>query len=260
MIVKHKYAGENKLIKKILMGILGVFLYLLIPAIFGGVGIGVYFLAIEPYTEARNILIKGIETSARIISIEGKGSVTTTSGNTKKTTDLYGIKLSFINLSGDVIEYQTRGIYPKSFISKNNIVEGETIKIRYVGSKAVIKYFTPNYETWLWLFPIIFGGIGIGFLLIPIIGFMWILNDYIIMIFGSAAMGTYLNQKRLIKSIESDFNRIICTFKSNNDETVEVKTRYGYSNSEVEKLAEMKSFPIKYIRKKAVIMIDKNKN
>ena len=245
------------MIKKVLMGILGVFLYLLIPAVFGGVGIGVYFLAIEPYSEARNILIKGIETSARIISIEEKGSVTSTSGNTTKTTDLYSIKLSFINLSKDDIEYKTRGIYPKSFISKNNIVEGETIKIRYVGSKAVIKYFIPNYETWLWLFPIIFGGIGIGFLIIPIIGFMWIINDYIIMIFGSPAMGTYLKQKKLINSIDSDFNRIICTFKNNNGETIEVKTRYGYSNSEIEKLVEIKSFPIKYIRKKAVIMIDK---
>jgi len=154
---------------KILKSILAIFLFLLIPGIFGGVGIGVYFLAIEPYAEASSILKNGIETSANIIGTEGKGSVSSTSGNTTSTTDLFSIKLSFINQSGDEIEYTTRGIYPKSFISRNKIVQGETTRIRYVGNKAVIKYFIPRYETWLWLFPVIFGGIGAVFLILPII-------------------------------------------------------------------------------------------
>ena len=245
--------------KEILKGILGVLAYLIIPTIFGGVGAGVFLGVIKPPMDARKILKTGVETTATVTDIDSKGTLSSTSGNTTKTVQHYALKLSFINSERNEIEYKTRGIYPERFIRENKIKKGETVQVMYVGDKAVVKGFVPEYETWLWLFPVIFGAIAAGFLIILALGFVWTANDYIIKKFGDSATGTYLEQKKWITGNESNFISITCTFIKDNGDTVKVKTRFQYTNSEAEELAEMGSFPIKYKWKKAVIMIDKTK-
>ena len=89
--------------KKVLLGILGIIAYLLIPAIFGGIGAGVFFFAIKPQFEAEKILKYGIETKATITNADSKVTVSTTSGNTTRTEDYYNIKLFFYNSEGNKI-------------------------------------------------------------------------------------------------------------------------------------------------------------
>jgi len=246
--------------KKVLMGILGIIAYLLIPAIFGGVGAGVFFGVIQPQMEAGNILKNGVETTATVVAIDSKVIVSSSSGNTKTKERYYSLRLSFVNSEGDEIEYTTRSIYPERFISKYDIKNGKTVQVMYASAKAVVKGFVPGYETWLWLFPVIFGAIAAGFLLLLAFSIVVSANDYIVKKFGVPAIGIYLGQRELIKwsnDSESNFYSITCTFKKNNGDTIEAKTGFIYTNSEAEDLAKMGSFPIKYKWKKAVIMIDK---
>ena len=80
-----------------------------------------------------------------------------------------------------------------------------------------------------------------------IFGFMCFL--LLMGVFGGVGAGVYF---WLISSIAF-------TFKNGNDDTVEFKTRFIYTASDAEKLAEMGSFPIKYKGEKAVIITDKFK-
>jgi len=155
--------------KEILKKILAIILYLLIPGIFGGVGAGVFFLVIEPPMEARRILKNGIETTAVIMDIISNSSVSSSSGNTTRTENFYFLRLSFLNSEGAEIEYKTRSIYSERFIKNSDIKNSGTIQVIYLNNKAVVKGYIPKYETWLWLFPVIFGAIGAGFLILPVI-------------------------------------------------------------------------------------------
>jgi len=244
--------------KAFLMGILGIIAYLIIPAAFGGAGVGIFLWLINPSLEARKVLKNGIETTAVIINIDGAGSKSSSSGNTTRNDNYFRFVLSFVNSDGNEIEYKTRGIYPEKFIRTNNIKKGEIVHVKYMDDKAVVKNFIPEYEKWLWAFPIVFGAIAAGFLAILLIGFLWIANDLIIKKFGTSVTGTYLEHKKFINANDSKMTRIICSIKNNNGETVKVKTTFIYSDSEAEGLAKMGSLPIKYIGEKAVIMIDKN--
>jgi len=246
--------------KEVLKIILGVISYLLIPAIFGGVGAGVFFGVIKPPMEAGKILKKGVETTASIVDIDSKVTVSSSSGNTTKKERFYYLKLSFVNSGGDEIEYKTRSIYSERFIRNHNIEKDGTVQVAYMGAKAVVKGFVPEYETWLWIFPVIFGGIGAGFLILPVFMFLLTANDNIIKKHGVSATGTYLETRKWVNDEKSMFNSIHCTLTKDNGDTVEVKTRFIYTNSEAEKLAKMRSFPIMYKGNKAVIMIDKNNN
>ena len=256
-------AGDNaveikneKNMKEVLMGILGVIAYLLIPAIFGGVGAGVYLGILKPPIEAKKILKNGVETTATVIGIDSKGAVTTRSGNTSTTRRYYYLILSFVNSGGDKIVYKTRSIYPESFVRNNNIEKGETVQVMYVGAKAVVKGLVPEKaDTFLWVFPIIFGAIAAAFLIVLAVSLVWTAHDSIIKTFGATATGTYLEQKKLIP----DLNSITCTFKKENGEVINIKTNFMYTDSVSEDMAKKGSFPIKYLGKKAVIIIDKNK-
>ena len=225
--------------KEVLKGILGVILILLIPAIFGGVGAGVFFWLIKPPMEAGKIHKNGVETTATIIGMESNVTVSSSSGNTTTKKQYYYLKLSFVNSEGDEIEYKTRDIYSDRFIRNHNIKKGGTVQVMYVGVKAVVKGFIPEYETWLWLFPVIFGGIAAAFLIFSALSFVWTASDAIVKKFGIPATGTYLEQKKMFNSDESNFNSITCTFQKDNGDTVEVKTRFIYTDSAAKELAEM---------------------
>jgi hypothetical protein len=244
--------------KEVFMGILGVFLLLFFIAVFGGFGAGAFLWFIKPQMEAGRILKNGVETTATVIGIDSKGTVSSKSGNTTKTEQYYALILSFTNSEGNSVEYKTRGIYPKIFINRNNVKQGKTIQVMYVNNKAVVKGFVPKYETWLWFFPVVFGAIAAGLLIFLIVGLIQSANDYIIKKYGVSATGTYLEHKKLNEDDKANLNSIIFTFTNDNGDTVEVKSRYMYANSGAEELAKMGAFPIMYKGKKAVIMINKN--
>lgn len=164
--------GKELNIKGIIKGILGILLFLLLPGIFGGIGAGVYFGIIKPQFEAGKILGNGAEAKALIIDVNSGFSVSSSSGSTTKNERYYYLRLSFVNSEGNEIEYRTRSIYPDEFIRKNHIDKGETVRVMYMGAKAVIKGYIPKYETWLWIFPVIFGGIAAGFLVLLVFSFV----------------------------------------------------------------------------------------
>ena len=244
--------------KKILVAILSFFLSLLLPAIFGGTGAGVYFGVIKPQSDARKILANGTETTAAVKEVKSKISVSSSSGSRRTSGRLYYLVLSFVNSDGDKIEYRTRSIYPEDFIRNHQITEESSVQVKYIGSKAVVTGLVPEYEIWLWLFPVVFGAIGAGFIFLMALSLVWNANDSFIKKYGIPATGTYLEQKKYVDNKESNFNNIIFTFRNENGEIIEVKSNPVYSNSDAQKLAEMGSFPIKYRGKKAVIIIDKN--
>ena len=243
--------------KKILKIILGIVPFLLIPAGFGGVGAGVYLGIIYPQIEAEKILKNGIVTTATIVGLNSNVTASSSSGSVLRTDRYYYLNLTFINSERNEILYKTRSIYPGEFIRKYHIEKGNTVQAVYLGPKAVVRGYVPKYETWLWLFPVIFGAIAAGFLIIPVISIVWITNDNIIKKFGAQATGKYLEHKKLIKTNGPDLNSITCVYKNDSDEIIEVHTRFIYSFSEAEEFAKMKTFPIIYRGKKAVIMIDK---
>ena len=244
--------------KKIIKTILGFISFLLIPGIFGGVAIGVYLGIIRPPSEANRILRNGIETTAAVIDVNSNLTVSSSSGSSTRKERFYYLKLAFINSKGDAIEYKTRSIYPEEFIRDNHIESGRTIRVMYSGAEAVIKGFVPKYETWLWLFPVVFGAIAAGFLLLFIYSLKTTACDYIIKSFGVSVTGKYLEKTKLIRSAELDLYSITCAFKNDYGDTIEVQTRFIYGNSEAEKLAEIGTFPIVYKGKRAIILVDKN--
>ena len=158
-------------IKAVFKGILGIIAYMLIPGIFGGIGAGVYFWLINPQTEAGTILKNGIETTATIIGIDSKVTKTSSSGIKTTSEHYYYLRLSFVNSDGYEIEYKTHNIYPEEFIHKYTIDTGETVQVMYAGTKAVVKGFVPEYQIWLWLFPVVFGAIAAGFLILLVLSF-----------------------------------------------------------------------------------------
>ena len=242
--------------KKILKTVLGFLSFLLIPGIFGGVAIGVYLGVIRPSSEANRILGTGIETTAAIIDVNSNVTVSSSSGSTTRKERYYYLKLAFVNSVGDEIEYKTRSIYPEDFIRRNHIESGGTVRVMYVGAEAVVKGFVPKYETWLWLFPVVFGAIAAGFLLLFIYSLKMTAGDYIIKNFGIPVTGRYLEKKKLIKSGELDLYNITCAVKNDYGETIEVQTRFIYSNSDAEKFAEMGTFPVIYKGKKGIIVAE----
>ena len=121
------------------MGILGIIAYLIIPAAFGGVGVGIFFWIINPRFEAQRVLKNGIETTAVIISIDGAGSTTSSSGNTTRKENYFRLVLRFVNSDGNEIEYKTRGIYPEKFIRDNNIVAKNLYQ--KIGFNEIYKYW-----------------------------------------------------------------------------------------------------------------------
>ena len=245
--------------KTLLRGILAIFLYLLIPGVFGGIGAGVFFWVIKPSFDAEKINKNGIETKAIVTGLNSNVTSSSSSGSTTTTKRYFYLTLSFNNSNEYTIECKTSSIYPEEFIRKQGIKQGETVLIKYIGSKAVVKGFTPKYETWLWAFPIVFGAIAVGFLCILIFSYILTVSNYIIEKFGTPVTGTFLESRKLFKNSDLDFCSIICTYKNSKNDIVEIKTNYSYSNSVVEDLAQVKSFPIIYLGKKAFIKVE-NKN
>ena len=239
------------------MGIVGFLAFLLIPAIFGGVGAGVYFWILKPPMEAKKILEKGIETTATVIGIDSNGTVTTRSGNTTTSRRYYNLRLSFINSGGEEIEYKTRSIYPESFIHNHKIEQGGTVQVIYAGAKAVVKSLVPEKaDTALWTFPIVFGAIAAIPLIFLVFWYVRSANEYLIKKSGIPATGAYVETC----GNGTRYNSITYTFKNDNGDTIEVKTRFVYTDSDAKKIAEMGFFPIRYKGEKAVIAIDKNNN
>jgi len=252
--------NKNIDMKKIIKTILGLISFLLIPGAFGGVAIGVYLGFIRPPSEAKNILRTGIETTAAVINVNSTVTVSSSSGSTTRKERYYYLKLAFVNSEGDKIEYKTRSIYPEEFIRRNHIESGGTVRVMYVGAEAVVKGFVPKYETWLWLFPVVFGAIAAGFLLLFIYSLKTTAGDYIIRNYGAAVTGRYLEKKKLIKSSEFDLYSITCIVKNDYGDTSEVQTRFIYSNSDAEKLAEIATFPVIYKGKRVIIVAEENNN
>lgn len=237
--------------------------------VFAGIGAGVYLWVLKPPMDAAKILKNGAETTANVVEvIDSKISTTTTtsSGSSKEiiSNRLYRLTLAFVNSKGEEVIHKTGSIYTGSFIKNLKIAENETAQVMYVGNKAIVKGYEPeSNDGWLWIFPIVFGAIGVAIWLTMAWGIVKATNDFIIKKHGVESIGIYLRYEEIKyhkKEVETEAPacNIYFTFENQHGETVEVQTGYlSYHVHEAEALAAMRTFPIKYKGKKAIIMVDK---
>jgi len=241
------------LIKEIILGFS-------LGAPFVGVAIAILFWVLIPPLSAKRVLNNGVETTAKVVNFAKKFTETSKSGSSSRKTEYYYLTLSFINSKGKEVVYKTRSIYTRQFISNMRIAENETVQVMCLGNKAIVKGYEPKKnDFWLWVFVLIF--CTIGFFLWKLA--VWSITNVAIMHYGTPGTGIYR------KTVTSSFwtePYIIFSFENENGEQIEVKTRYiskdykvdTMKDDELEALIEMKSFPIKFRRNKAVIMVDKN--
>ena len=236
--------------KKFLKLFLAFILGLLPGLIFAGIGFCVIYFVLLPPITAKNILDKGSETTATVLNIGGKVTTTTKSGGSSSRDVFYNLTLAFEDSKGKEIIYKTRAIYPRNFIRNTNIEENKTVQVIYSGNKAVVKGFVPKTtsDNWLWLFPIIFGAIGLLFIYLIIKGTI----QSIIMQYGTEGTGRYVSH------VTNEYNnQVICkinfTFVNNSGETLKGKSTIT-NVVEAAAMIEKQSFPIKYIGKSAVIV------
>ena len=256
-----------KAVWEIILDLFGVFAFV-------GVGAGVFFGLIKPPMEAKNILKNGTETTATVISLHCNFTKisSVTNGSVAKTTEdaYYSLKLSFINAAGEEVTVKTNSIYPEQFITKQGIasknkfsgqydvIEKETVQIMYKGNKAILKGFVPDKgEGWLWLFPIVFGAIGIGLFIASLFAFMNVISSFKLKKYGTDGIGIYLKHE-ITPSKNGTKYGVYFTFQNEQEQHVEVKTDYIYEEYEAEALKAMQSFPIKFIGDKAIIVVEKS--
>jgi hypothetical protein len=139
------------------------------------------------------------------------------------------------------------------------IAENETVQVMLLGNKAVVKGYEPDVkdDMWLWIFPIVFGAIGIFFLVFTAKG----IRQSIIMLYGTPGTGRYVSHTKGTFYDQSVYN-IAFSFENKRRKTFEDKSGvFSYIDEQTAKaLIEKRSFPIKYIGKKAMIILDQNKN
>ena len=218
-------------------------------------------MAIKPQMDAGKVLKYGVETTAYVISMNSNLTLSTSKGNTTTREKFYYLKLSYVNSDGQEIITKTGSVYTFDFLSHNDVYEEGIIDILYLGKKAVVKGFTPEYRLILFVFPIVFGLIALGFLILFSIVHYLNARDYIIRRYGTLGTGTYLDQKVFLNNNKSDLNKIIFSFINEKGELYQANTRYAYDDADTEKLRKMESFPIKYLGKLAIIISEeKNKN
>jgi len=238
---------------------------ILVGGVFAGVGAGVYFWVLKPPMEATKILKKGTETTATVIYAESKLTETTKSGSTSSTKALYYLNLSFVNSKGETITYKTNSMYDKYFLRNMNIAteinsttgkyDEQQVQVMYLGAKAVVKGYVPEKtEMFLWLFPIIFGAIGAAIWIALAWGIVKSTGEFIIKQTGTAGIGIYLKHEQRTVSDATSYN-IYYSFENKHGKIIENKSGALYIDEQkAEELIKKRSFPIKYIGKKAVII------
>ncbi len=223
-----------------------------------------FFMFLKPSMDARNILKNGVETTAKVIHVNNQvGKI--------DGKQYYYLELSFRNAQGEEIKYETRSLYPESFIreqgiaSKNDItgrydiIEKETVQVMYKGNKAVLKDFVlEKGNGWLWLFPAIFGSIGIVLFIGLLFSLISVMTVSKIKEEGISGTGMYLKNDSLPAKNGTTMYNIYFTFENGKGKSVEVETGYIYDGYEAEALIEMQSFPVKFIGDKAIIVVDKS--
>lgn len=245
----------------------GFLLMLFCGFVFAGTGAGVYFWVIKPPKEAAEILKKGDETTAVIIGAENNVNTrTTTNGRETNNERYYRLILSYVDADGEQVTYKTKSIYPEWFLREKGIAyadnaagvyDEQPVQVIYLGGKAVVKGFvSKKTELWLWVFPIVFGAIGIGLWIALALGSVMDIRAYIIRKTGDESTGVYLKHERSTVSGVTKYN-VYFAFQNKELETIDVQSGFAYGKYEAEQLEEMKKFPIRYIGNKAIIMVDR---
>jgi len=176
----------------VVAAVVSFLLFAFIGFVFAGVGAGVYLWALKPPVEAAKILKKGVETTATVIAAESKVAV-----NDKPK---YYLILSYANAKGETVTYKTNSMYDKSFLrnlkipTKINTTTGkydeQQVQVMCHGAKAVVKGYVPEKtETFLWIFPIVFGTIGAAIWLALIWGIVKTTGELIIKLVSGNVSG-----------------------------------------------------------------------
>jgi len=167
----------------VMQEILSFMLFVLFGFIFAGIGAGVYLWVLKPPMEAAKILKNGVETTATVIAAE--------SNSTINDVPQYYLVLSYVNSEGKKITCKTNSIYDERFLQDMNIAAEKNfttgnyyeqqVQVMYIGAKAVVKGFVPEKaDWWLWIFPVVFGAIGVAIWLALLWGIVKLTGEFII--------------------------------------------------------------------------------
>ena len=237
-------------------------IYLIFGVTFGGVAILVFLFAVKPGLDSKHILEKGVETTA---TVTGIGSNVTANGE-----PLYYVRFSFVNSDGKEISGRTRSSYSANSLIQAGmaaysdstqalgVVHGSTIQVMRTGDKAAIKDQAAESENWLWIFVLVFGAVGAGMSIAFVSSVRTSLRNSRIKQYGRDGTGKYLEHSEGMKVNNVPLYRIHFVFEDYDGRNIEAKSGSSYRRHEAEALAAMKSFPIKYMGEKAIIMLDKN--
>jgi hypothetical protein len=236
--------------------------FLIFGVVFGGFATGAFYVFIKPQLDAEQILKNGTETTATVINIGGNATV---NGEPR-----YYIRFSFINSEDEEITVKTGSLYPEYFLRNSGIaaysdstrsfgvVFGKEIQVMYKGANAVVKGYVAESETgFMWIFVLVFGGVGAGMLIAFAYSIAADARNSKIKQYGRDGTGKYLNHTSNVTYNNVPYFRIHFSFEDYDGRIIEVKTGSSYSQHEAEAIAAMQSFPIKYMGDKAVIMLDK---
>ena len=244
----------------VIQQLLGLILLVGVGFVFAGIGGGTYLWILKPPMEAAKILKNGTETTATVIEADSKLAV-----NNKP---YYYLVLSYANSEGEEITCKTNSLYDKYFLWKMEIAteinhttgkyDEQQVQVMYIGDRAVVKGFVPEKgDMWLWVFPVVFGAIGVGIWLALVWGIVISAGGFFIKYIGVAGTGIYLKHEQNTISGVTTCN-IYYTFENKHRKKIEAKTGFVYRDFEAEGLAAMRRFPVRYIGKKSVVMVDRN--
>lgn len=230
--------------------------YLLFATVFTAGAVLIFSLWIWPAVEDKNIAANGTETTA---TVQDVATNVTINGQ-----PYYYIQLSFTNEAGQIVDTLTNSSYTwndlKNLgIATGNIVNyGAEVQIKYECKKAVLTGIEPKDTGILWLALIPFGAAGLGMSAAFIVTLFKEKTERRIRAEGRDAAGTYVKNSFSLSFNRARLYKIRFTFTNDTGETVNAKTRSIYSWHEMEKLAQMGTFPVKHEGDKAVIALDKN--
>jgi hypothetical protein len=136
---------------------------------------------------------------------------------------------------------------------KNGVTEKTEDKL---GQVFMLLFDLANF--WLLIFVLIFAVVGIYLLIKFVRNSISDIRNHKIEQFGVNGTGTYLKNKEVVAVNDVPYYEIHFSYKNDYREVVETKTSGGvFRMCEVEALAIMKTFPIKYLDNKATIVADK---
>lgn len=233
-------------------------LLIILAVVFIGLSIGLFEINFIPKAADKKVLQNGVETTATVESVYS---------NTKiNGKPYYYIEFIYKNEKGEYITAKTNAAYTFEKLLNMNVIyydtiyndyyipENATIQIKYLGNKAVAKDYVESKSN-----SIMYIVSGI-FLLFGLIAFATSISIFVkkgkynkLLKTGVEGEGRFMSKKVGISVNREKYYKIKFSFTNENGQFTEYETDAIYRELEANVIETMKTFPIKYKGKKAII-------